>query len=369
MLINSADFSRCIKSASTLLNLSSPNEREQTLRLTSTEDKLSILGLSTDSHLFKFNINIQDENKTYIDCYIKADKLINLLSLLSSVNDFELTLEENGLVFSHEKYGAVTEALYFNQEAFEGIKFNLENYTPLNSKDIYNLLTSISSYNNPQALFKISNGCISLYGYYSEGGVFRYRINNDLVVQKDINFYTNFSILKNISNLGKELKLSYCTSPLGLKTVSNIGEIIIKCSFIKNDEFEIIDYVNTLEVLASITIDSSELINAVNWQTHNYTLGQSIYLSSKDNSFNLKTENKSPSNINCSEGEIQEIKVSISGLLSLLKVVGKNTKIDIKQYLLNYGELEVKVLEFFFTPKNLSIVECSALIYEQVTYE
>lgn len=348
--VNTSAWKDAVKKALSLVGSTSGDPNESCIGISITEGNSYFLVLENGAHntYIKLNdIEIEEEG----GCFIQYNSLSNLSKLEINPKEFTVTLQDNKLVYSVEKLGAVSEPIYHNQNPFNGKLFSSEQYTLLEEGNtpLINLLKNgvkvyvdtTGANKTPAFIDVLLNGDKSIISGFlsdSEASSLMYSFKSD----NKTGFNIKSSLLKKLNFLledGAKIEKSANT----LQITSSKGSTVVSIG--KDSTIGLNHKLNSFEndeVDSSALLKAEELSSVVKMQKYGESATISIY--SEDNQLKVKGDKtEQASTLEYTEfSPFNLVKLSTDLFAGAVSIIPKNSTVTLK---ITASEIGSKVIK------------------------
>lgn len=294
--VNTATWKKALKKALSLVGNASGNPKENCIGIIIQEDNsyLEVLESGVHNTIIKLkDIVIEEEGF----CYLQYNSLKSLDSQTITLKEFEISLNNNNLIYSVEEFGAISEPIFHDQDPFQGMKFDQNNFELLEegSTPLVKLLnTGVKSFSDTtedktktvvNIILDEENSIMS--------GVISNSTATGLVYNFTSNSSTDFTIrtelIKNVSFLfenEESVKLEKNNNTL--KITSDKGESVLQINGANKDSINYLSASFKTEADSLMLLDADKLKAIVKWQSYGNENGGCISIYSEEDKLLIK---------------------------------------------------------------------------------
>ena len=348
--VNTASWKKAVKKALSLAGTNSGNPKETCIGINIKEGNSYLQVLESGVH----NTTIQLEDITIEEegaCYLQHNSLKNLDSQAITLKEFEVSLLNNNLIYSVVGFGAISEPIFHDQNPFQGMTFETDNYTLLeegNTPFIKLLSSGVKSFSD--VVEDKSKSTISVV-LNKENSIMAGVLSNSSATGLVYNFTSeataDFTIktelIKKVSFLfDDESTVKVEKGNNTLKVTSSKGESLLSIS--KGNEIATTYLSNSfkLEADSSVLLEADNLKAIAKWQSYGNEDGGCISIYSEEDKLLVKGDKtQEASSIDYGESNpFNLVKLPTELLLGAVNVMPKDSPLTFKVTVQNVANFD-----------------------------
>lgn len=338
--VNTSSWKKAVKKALSLVGTNSGNLNESCVGINISAEGSYLHAIEAGVHntfITLEDITIEEEGT----CFIQHSSLKNLDSQAIVLKEFEVELKDNNLIYSVEGFGAISEPVFHNQNPFQGMGFDTENYTLLEEGDtpfVKLLNTGVKSFSD---IVEDKSKSVITIVLNNENSIMAGVLSNssasglvyNFVSKCKADFTIKTELIKNMSFLfDNESTVTLEKGDNTLKITSNKGQSVLSIG--KGNDVATTYLSNSFKTEAdsSVLLEADKLKAIAKWQSYGNEDGGCISIYSKEDTLLIKGD-KTQEASSMEYGETNPfnlIKLPTELLLGAANVTPKDSTLTLK---------------------------------------
>ena len=358
------------------------NSVEQCIELKSNSEE-SVLEISTvdlSSHAIKLKVpaEIVEDGRQIV----LSNKLKAMSSKLNPKYGLEITSKDNLLNYEMRPFGSIVDNQYFSQDSVLSDElFEATTYKEV-CPDLGNFMLLLpiacsNTYNDREIYLTTDANYMRMYVQFTETSYIRYKSITSTMATTDFRAAVRPALLKIVSLLGEEVKLTYSKELSAMKFSSEVGEMAFVVDTSINKVAKKVDSIIENDGDAYIEVAHEDLSESIKWQSYNTTETSIVSLgfNVEEEQFTIQIDSRNnknkPSNLEVQySGMFEKTNLSVGHITKALKAMGtpKNKILPVETVKINLKKINVKnappVIAAHLCPDREDDVTSDVIIYE-----